>query len=711
MLQEVLQDTHMVQLFTKPIASSAPPYPQFDHSQPPVGCAVSGPKQTNNTFNNLLLDNQTFPTWPLPYSLWVTRDGNDHGMALNHTDSNQLVYGPDPAQNPSQFYFNPPKIVLWVFGATGWDSVDVLTVESRKLSAVVELSHGGGKINMPIAYGMGFVTGVYQNATPLLSSMVGVQHFEPVGVVNKNRTAKYVATLFNGVQWSIYVSNDPAMQLLLRDPNHIQGNKPGNNCTIQVCKGVSRPYDDTCGQFVTSATYVGSVEGNKGYYGFKYSTMGESFSGSPLVWCLPHHEATLSAATRQREAGMSLFSPTKGFMKAYVTDTLLMEVPDLPIDIGFDPWTSVQGFSFKREHFDESAKKLIKEAAENEVKQDVLSQCDLDSMYFGGKQLDKYAQIAYCTHFVLRDATLTQQVLPRIKEAIEKYAKNQQKNPLQYDRQWKGLVSCAPPDQDFGNANYNDHHFHYGYHVHAISLVAKIDPGWLSQNDNLIANYAQTLIRDYANPSDSDPFFPQSRNFDWFHGHSFAHGIFPSGDGKNEESSSEDYHSIYALKLYGQVIGDLEMEMGANLMLGIMRTSLNMYMLYSNDNTIEPPQFIGNKVSGILFENKIDFATFFGRGTVGDEFIHGIHMIPITPISLYIRNQGYVKEEWDSKLAGIVDRIPDGWRGILMLNAGLFDPKYLWRFFTDTNWTESMIDPGMSKTWSLTYLAGIGGSK
>lgn len=95
-------------------------------------------------------------------------------------------------------------------------------------------------------------------------------------------------------------------------------------------------------------------------------------------------------------------------------------------------------------------------------------------------------------------------------------------------------------------------------------------------------------------------------------------------------------------------------------------------MLYTRDNKIQPPNFIGNKVSGILFENKIDYATYFGRGTIGDEWIHGIHMLPITPVSSYFRSSKFVKEEWDEKLGAIVDQIPDGWKGILMLNKALF---------------------------------------
>lgn len=152
------------------------------------------------------------------------------------------------------------------------------------------------------------------------------------------------------------------------------------------------------------------------------------------------------------------------------------------------------------------------------------------------------------------------------------------------------------------------------------------------------------------------------------------------------------------------------MEVRANLMLAIMRRSMNMYMLYSDDNKIQPKRFIKNKVAGISFENKIDFATYFGRGQIADEWIHGIHMLPITPISSYIRNEGFVQEEWDQKLAGIVNQITDGWKGILMLNFALVNPRQSWKWFSRKDWDNSMIDNGMSRTWSLAYIAGVGGS-
>ena len=44
-------------------------------------------------------------------------------------------------------------------------------------------------------------------------------------------------------------------------------------------------------------------------------------------------------------------------------------------------------------------------------------------------------------------------------------------------------------------------------------------------------------------------------------------------------------------------------------MLAIQARSLPAYFLMASSNTNQPPQFIGNKVTGILFENKADHAS------------------------------------------------------------------------------------------------------
>lgn len=693
----------------QPFAKGEPPslFKRVQHAQAPKGCNIGEPIQTNNFYNNLTLEDQTFPIWTLPYSLWFTKDpGEDVGIAFNHTDASQKVFGPEADANPVQFYFNPPRIKSFVISAEGFqpENTQLTFSNHEKMSVDAKLMISNDRsIEFPFAQGMGFITALFKNVKAVIASQVGVQEFQELGTRDGN--TKYHVKLFNQVVWSLYVIQSD-VRLSLRDPNHIVATHEGS-FTVQFAKGNSVFYDDCSGTWPTRVSIGGRADSKAISYEFNYEMSGRSRSGNGIVWCLPHQQETLLPEISGRRIDLALDSPTKGIMYGYSTNTLKMTEDCPPTQIDWYPWAS---FFDKTPEYSDSVKGLIKKAAQEDAKQDIVGMANIDSMYTSGKILDKFAYIAHVCHFILRDDELTQSVLPRVKEAIEIFAKNQQKFPLVYDTTWKGLISSAEPGADFGNSNYNDHHFHYGYHIHAIALIARIDPKWLSENDNLVLNYAITMVRDVASPR-KDEFFPESRSFDWFHGHSFAHGIFASGDGKDEESSSEDYHFAYGMKLFAKVIGDQSMEQRSNLMLAIMRRAMNMYMLFSDDNKIQPPNFIKNKVAGITFENKIDFATYFGRGTISDEWIHGIHMLPITPISSYIRKDTFVKEEWDQKLGRIIDQIPDGWKGILMLNLSLFDPKAAWKWFSRDDWEDRLIDNGMSRTWSLAFIAGIGGAQ
>jgi endo-1,3(4)-beta-glucanase len=282
-----------------------------------------------------------------------------------------------------------------------------------------------------------------------------------------------------------------------------------------------------------------------------------------------------------------------------------------------------------------------------------------------------------------------------------------QRHPTYQDiAAWGGVVSTASyvtgdPGVDFGNTYYNDHHFHFGYFIYAAAVIGYLDPSWLAANKG----YVNTLVRDIANPSSDDNFFPIYRTFDWYHGHSWAHGLYESFDGKDEESSSEDSMSAYALKMWGRTIGDANMEARGNLQLAITARSLQSYFLYTRDNIIEPSKFIGNKVSGILFENKIDHTTYFGNNT---EYIEGIHMLPLLPSSTLTRTKAFVSEEWNTYFSrGRADAIVGGWKGILYANLAIIDPVTSFNFFNAASFDMSWLDGGASKTWYLALAAGL----
>jgi endo-1,3(4)-beta-glucanase len=161
---------------------------------------------------------------------------------------------------------------------------------------------------------------------------------------------------------------------------------------------------------------------------------------------------------------------------------------------------------------------------------------------------------------LLGDKALAATALGQLKVAFAQFADNQQQYPLLYESAWGGAVSSASyvtgnSGADFGNTYYNDHHFHYGYFIYAAAIIGYLDPTWVKTNKD----YVNMLVRDISNPSAKDPYFPVHRAFDWYHGHSWAHGLFDTLDGKDQESSSEDVMHAYAIKMWGQTVGDANM--------------------------------------------------------------------------------------------------------------------------------------------------------
>jgi endo-1,3(4)-beta-glucanase len=168
--------------------------------------------------------------------------------------------------------------------------------------------------------------------------------------------------------------------------------------------------------------------------------------------------------------------------------------------------------------------------------------------YFSGKMLAKLARIIEIGDEVSKltpeDASevfskwqssyqpLHARALEHLTAGVEVWLNGSALAPLAYDESWGGMVGCGcdfdgdtntcrnvfpncpallDAGQNYGSGFYNDHHFHYGYHIFAAAVVIKFDPAWgMKFHESVLA-----LVRDIANPSIADPFFPQWRHKDW----------------------------------------------------------------------------------------------------------------------------------------------------------------------------------------------------
>lgn len=615
----------------QPVAIGSPPnniQQRGGHPVPRLGINLDGgPIETNKFYQNFVLGSKDSPGFILPYSLrWSQGSGNAQswGMAISHIDDNQKVFGPpNPsiATSPDSFYINPLGIESIILSAAEFGPSTVLTADSLLVfSANIHLQPSAGSpsvLTLPLVQGMGFITGQYVNLQPAIQSSVFFRSIASAGSP-KPGVFKYRVTLEDGKVWLLYAiaTNGISPNLQLITSTLLQG-IPNWYGDIQVAKvpdaSFETIYDKAVGAYPTSGTIGGYAHDSTAQYSFSWNKGGAyASSTSLLMFALPHHVESFESDTLGNVTNLVLDTLTKGAATAVVADYWVLEETALPLSLSFAPWRPA-GDAQTTATLSPSAISAIQGIAAIEASQNMSANTNLDSMYYSGKALSKYATLCYTMYDLTNQQDLAKAALIQLESAFELFSSNQQRFPLFYDTDWKGIVSSASyvtgdPVADFGNSYYNDHQFHWGYFIHTAAIIGYLDPTWLVANKD----WVNALVRDVANPSSLDQYFPVFRSFDFFQGHSWAKGLFESGDGKDQESSSEDAMFAYGLKMWGKTVGDASMEARGNLMLSLLTRSLHNYFLMDSDNANQPSSFINNKVTGILFENKADHTTYFG---------------------------------------------------------------------------------------------------
>ncbi|OIW25134.1 hypothetical protein CONLIGDRAFT_636224 [Coniochaeta ligniaria NRRL 30616] len=706
-------------IFANPIATGAPPSvigSRKDHPVVRQGIIPNGPIGTNKFYANMFLGTQTSPTFLFPYSVaWAKGKGSSAswGLAISHIEASQRVFGnTDSRTGAASYYLNPVGIQSMVISAQELNTTTILTTDSpTAFAATVQLRANAAAapaVSFPLVQGQAFITAVYTGATPLIQTGVFFKTVTKSTQTVKSGVVKYKFVLNDNTKWILYAYSNTGTALSLQVINDgtAKASAPFYG-TIQIAKdpGTAETlYDSACGAYPVGVDLSGSVNGATGSYTLTFSKDGLT-NTKLLMFALPHQVASFDSSTGAAvNSGVTLQTTTKGLATAVVADSWTM-VETMPVDMSFYPWQPGVG---TKAAMTANTRALVRKMAQQELSQDINAQTNLNSVYFSGKALAKFANIILVLNDMIGDMALAQTSLKTLKTAFAVFSSNQQQYPLVYESAWGGVVSTATyvtgnDGADFGNTYYNDHHFHYGYFIYTAAVIGHLDPSWLKAN----RDWVNTLVRDVANPSSKDPYFPVSRAFDWYHGHSWAHGLYETADGKDQESSSEDVMHAYAIKMWGQVSGDSNMAARGNLMLAILKRALNNYYLYTSTNTVQPAQFIPNKVAGILFENKIDHTTYFGTNL---EYIQGIHMLPLLPCTPLVRGAAFVAEEWNAFFSnGRADQIVGGWRGILYGNYATINPAAAFAFFNQTNFDASWLDGGASLTWYLAYSGGLAG--
>jgi endo-1,3(4)-beta-glucanase len=312
---------------------------------------------------------------------------------VSNIDRDDLVFG-DAVQpgDPPKFFSAPLYVQQVILSATELGANTHLTTDSHKQFSInINLRPAAGAdplIRFPIVQGMGFVSGLYATATPLLQSNVLFTELIDAGTVNGEATFKYRIKLKDDSKWLLYVTPNGATgrpPFVLQDSNTITG--PGGfTGLIQIAKNIDGEcaeivHDEAAGAYPISAAVSASVEGAIGTYSFTWSRGGSELQ-KLLMYALPHHVKSMTPDTIHNGTCALLWTSTKGLARGIHRDSWTLQEKNLPVNIDFDPWRPDLGTIRKVAN---EAVDLIADAASYELAQDIDKLTNLDSAYYGGK--------------------------------------------------------------------------------------------------------------------------------------------------------------------------------------------------------------------------------------------------------------------------------------------------------------------------------------
>ncbi|WP_022982611.1 glycosyl hydrolase [Ideonella sp. B508-1] len=185
------------------------------------------------------------------------------------------------------------------------------------------------------------------------------------------------------------------------------------------------------------------------------------------------------------------------------------------------------------------------------------------------------------------------------------------------------------PDEFGSVAHMNDHHFHYGYWLQALSMLALRDPALAS--DSQWGGIAKLLVRDIATDERGRADAPFLRNFDPYEGHSWASGDADMDAGNNQESSSEAMNAWAALIYWGEITGNRRL---TELGIALYSTESDAIASYWYDchRQVFDPRF-DRAVAAQVFGGRYAYDTWW---TQNPREVQGINILPLTPASTYL---------------------------------------------------------------------------
>ncbi|UOG73409.1 glycosyl hydrolase [Hymenobacter tibetensis] len=308
-----------------------------------------------------------------------------------------------------------------------------------------------------------------------------------------------------------------------------------------------------------------------------------------------------------------------------------------------------------------------------------------EDTYFGGKDVVLQAKYALLAKELNHPAAAALKTMARatLVNWLTYQAGERSRYFARYDR-WKALIGFNP---SFGSEEFVDNHFHYGYFTLACAIYNMVDPTFLQENQ--YGGMARLVAKQYANWDKTNQSQPWLRTFDPWTGHSYAGGT-SSGNGNNQESSSEAMQSWIGLFLLGDALNDPAMRAaGAFGYTSEAAATLEYWFDWKQRNF--PAAFAARRQMGAILSNQgLAHATYFGAQ---EKYVHGIQYLPVNPgLSYLARDTAWARREYNNLLAESraaqgyateLDFEGDDWSHVALGFKYLSDPKYVTKLLAE----------------------------
>ncbi|KAL5723477.1 endo-1,3(4)-beta-glucanase [Ranunculus cassubicifolius] len=603
---------------------------------------LSSPLPTNSFFQNFTLKNGDQPEYIHPYIVKSSQSSLNLCYPTRFASSGFTYEG-----------FVSDLTISAVQYVSNEVSNDHRVSEFSDLSVTIDLPHG---LKFFLVRGSPYITCSVSSSTPIYISTIHAI----LSILGNDSRTKHTIKLNNGQTWLLY-SSSPL------NPTHILSSITCGGFSgvirLAVLPNSDSNYESILDRFSSCYPVSGeAVFSNPFCLEYKWEKKGW---GDLLLLAHPLHLQLLATNEDVSVLKDFKYQSMDGDLVGVVADSWQLKMNPISVT-----WHSIGGV--EEGSYNEIVSALVKDV--EGLKSTPIT---TNSSYFYGKLVARAARFALIAEEVSCPDVI-QVVKKYLKDTIEPWLDGSfNANGFLFDRKWGGLVSkqgLSDSGADFGFGVYNDHHYHLGYFLYGIAVLARIDPAW----GRKYKPQAYALMADFMNLGRrADSVYPRLRNFDLWKLHSWAGGLTEFADGRNQESTSEAVNAYYSAALMGLCYGDTHLvAIGSTLAALEIQAAQTWWHVKEGEGIYEDEFAKDNKVVGVLWSTKRDSGLWFAPPE-WKECRLGIQLLPLLPISeILFSDVGFARELVSWTLPALArEGVEEGWKGFVYAVEGVYDKQ------------------------------------